>query len=138
MFERDSNSAIPRVDRAPWAGAIVLFVATLSIVFGKGIGPPLSRDVLFFELQATDVGGQMQIRWNGRADNVARAEHAFFEVADGKQRTRFPVSRGVLDSGAIEYTRKSNDVAATLILYKDGREIERRTVQSVSAPAITP
>ena len=131
---QDFISIVPRANRVPWVGAIVLLVATLSILFGKGIIPPLSGVLVPFEIQATDVGGQMHIRWNGRADDVARAENAIFEVADGKKEYRFPVSRGVLSSGALEYVRRSDDVAATLILYKDGRETERRTVRSVSAP----
>jgi hypothetical protein len=134
MYEQHSITVVPRADRVPWAGAIVLLVATIAIFFGKGMVPALSGIVVPFELQATDVGGQMHIRWNARADDVGRAEHAVFEVADGKQQYRFPVSRAVLSLGAIEYTRKSDDVAATLVLYKDGRETERRTVRSVSAP----
>ena len=132
--KQDSISVVPRADRVPWVGAIVLVVATLSILFGKGMVSPLSGTLVPFEIQATDVGGQMHIRWNARADDVARAEHAVFEVADGKKEYRFPVSRGVLSSGAMEYIRRSDDVAATLVLYKDGRETERRTVRSVSAP----
>lgn len=133
VFEQDSISVAPRADRVAWVGAVVLLVATLFILFGKGMFPSLSGTVVPFELQATDVGGQMHIRWNPRADDVARAEHAVFEVADGKKQYRFPVSRAVLASGTMEYTRKSDDVAATLVLYKDGRETERRTVRSVSA-----
>ena len=134
VYGQDSISVVPRADRVPWAGAIVLLVATLSILFGKGMVPPLPNTLVPFEIQATDVGGQMHIRWNARADDIARAEHAVFEVADGKKEYRFPVSRGVLSSGAMEYIRRSDDVAATLVLYKDGRETERRTVRSVSAP----
>ncbi len=132
--KQDSISVVPRADRVPWVGAIVLLVATLSILFGKGMVPPLSGTLVPFEIQATDVGGQMHIRWNGRADDVALAEHGVLEVADGKKEYHFPVSRGVLSSGAMEYIRRSDDVAATLVLYKDGRETERRTVRSVSAP----
>ena len=134
VYGQDSISVAPRADRVPWVGAIVLLVATLSILFGKGLVPPLSGPVVPFEIQATDVGGQMHIRWNARADDVARAENAALEVADGKKEYRFPVSRGVLSSGAIEYIRKADDVAATLVLYKDGRETGRRTVRSVSVP----
>ena len=134
VYGKDFIPVVPRADRVPWAGAIVLLVATLSILFGKGMVSPLSGILVPFEIQATDVGGQMHIRWNARADDVARAEHAVFEVAEGKNEYRFPVSRGVLSSGALEYVRRSDDVAATLVLYKAGRETERRTVRSVSAP----
>ena len=132
--KQDSIFVVPRADRVPWVGAIVLLMATLSILFGKGMVSPVSGTLIPFEIHATDVGGQMHIRWNGRADDVARAENAIFEVADGKEQYRFPVSRGALSSGALEYVRGSDDVAATLVLYKDGRETERRTVRSVSAP----
>lgn len=134
VYEQDLISVVPRTDRVPWVGAIVLLVATLSILFGRGLVPPLSGTVVPFEIQATDVGGQMHIRWNARADDIALAEHAVFEVADGKKEYRFPVSRAVLALGAMEYTRNSDDIAATLVLYRDGRETERRTVRSVSAP----
>ncbi len=133
MFEQIPNSGISRSDRAPWAGAVVLLAATLSMVFGRGIVAPASGIVVPFELMATDVEGQMHIHWNGKADGVAQAERGEFEVGDGNKQARFPVSRGVLASGAIEYTRRTDDVAATLVLYKDGRETERRTVRSVSA-----
>ena len=135
VFEQDSISVAPRADRA-CVGRRCRVVGgnAIHFIWQRGMLPSLSGTVVPFELQATDVGGQMHIRWNPRADDVARAEHAVFEVADGKKQYRFPVSRAVLASGTMEYTRKSDDVAATLVLYKDGRETERRTVRSVSAP----
>ena len=133
MKEDNFISSTSNVDRAPWAGAAVLFIVTLSMMFGRGFIAPGSGTVVPFELLATDVGGQMHIHWNGMADDVSQAEHAVFEVGDGNKQDRFSVSRSVLASGTIEYTRKSDDVAATLVLFKDGRETERRTVRSVSA-----
>ena len=133
MKEDNFISSTSNVDTAPWAGAAVLFIATLSMMFGRGFIAPGSGTVVPFELLATDVGGQMHIHWNGMADDVSQAEHAVFEVGDGNKQDRFSVSRSVLASGTIEYTRKSDDVAATLVLFKDGRETERRTVRSVSA-----
>ena len=132
--KHDSISGVTHADRVPWAGAVILLLATLSIVFGNGMIIPNSAAAVPFELLATDNGGQMHIRWNARADDVAQAQQAVFEVGDGEKQDRFSVSRSVLASGAIEYTRRSDDVAATLVLYKDGRETERRTVRSVSAP----
>ena len=135
MKNDSPTSSVSRVDRAPWAGAAVLLIATLSVMFGRGYLAPDSGAVVPFELLATDVGGQMRIHWNGLADDVSQAEHAVLEVGDGNKQDRFSVSRSVLASGTIEYTRKSDDVAATLVLFKDGRETERRTVRSVSAPS---
>ena len=112
----------------------MLLAATLFLVLGKGLITPRPGLAVPFELLATDVGGQMHIRWNGQADGVAQAEGAVFEVGAENWKDRFPVSRGMLASGAIDYTRKADDVAVTLVLYKDGRETERRIVRSVSAP----
>ena len=134
VYEQDSISVVPRANRVPWIGAIVLFVATVSIFYVRGMGLAVSGAGVPFELQATDAGGQMLIHWDGRADNVAHADYAVFEVADGANQYHFPISRGVLATGAIEYIRKSDDVAATLVLFKRGLETERRTVRSVSAP----
>ena len=134
VYEQHSTSEKPRADRVPWVGAIVLFVATVSIFYVRGMGPAVSGAGVPFELQATDAGGQMRIHWDGRADNVAHADYAVFEVTDGEKQYHFPVSRGVLATGTIDYIRKSDDIAATLVLFKRGLETERRTVRSVSAP----
>jgi hypothetical protein len=125
-----------RSDKIPWAGVLVLLAATLFVFFGKSAVPALfGTAAIPFELQATDVGGQMRIRWNGQADDVAHAESATLEIADGKQQYLYPVSRDVLASGALDYTRRTDDVVASLVLHRNGRESERRIVRSISAPS---
>jgi hypothetical protein len=123
-----------RSDKIPWAGVVVLVTATLLLFFGKAAILMLFGPTVPFELQASDVGGQLHIRWNGQADDIVRAESAILEVTDGKQQYQYPVSTGVLASGTLDYTRKTDDVAATLVLFKNGHETERRIVRSISAP----
>jgi hypothetical protein len=124
-----------RSDKIPWAGVLVLLGATIFVFFGKSALPALfGTAAIPFELQATDIGGQMRIRWNAQADDVARAESATLEIADGKQQYLYPVSRDVLASGALDYTRRTDDLVASLVLHRNGRESERRIVRSISAP----
>jgi hypothetical protein len=125
-----------RSDKIPWVGVLVLLAATLFVFFGKSAVPALfGTAAIPFELQATDVGGQMRIRWNGQADDVAHAESATLEIADGNQQYLYPVSRDVLATGALDYSRRTDDLVASLVLHRNGRESERRIVRSVSAPS---
>ncbi len=123
-----------RSDKIPWAGVTILFIATLLLLFGKSAIPALSGTVIPFELQSTDVGGQMRIRWNRNSDEVVQADSASLEVVDGTSQNRFPLSRATLLSGALDYSRQSGDAIATLILYKNGQESTRRIVRSIGAP----
>ena len=123
-----------RSDKVPWAGVVILLVAILLMFFGRALVPVLFGPSVPFELQASDASGQMHIRWNAQADGVVRADRAVLEVKDGKQDLQYPVSRTMLANGGLDYTRKTDDVVASLVLYKDGREIERRIVRSISAP----
>jgi hypothetical protein len=121
-------------DKIPWAGALLLSIGILLMFFGKTLVPTLFGTAVPFELSATDVKGQMHIRWNGQADDVTKAENAILEVTDGKQQYIYPVSHEVLESGTLDYTRRTDDVVATLVLHKNGHETERRIVRSISAP----
>jgi hypothetical protein len=124
-----------RSDKIPWAGAAVLLAAILLVFFGKSAMPALFGTPVPFELQATDVNGQMKIRWNGQADAVTNAETASLEIKDGGQEYQYPVSRDVLAAGALDYTRRTGDVVASLVLQKGGRETERRLIRSISPPS---
>ena len=131
-------AAVNEHNSIPWAGVVLLLLATLYVLFGSALVPAASNVSASFELQATDIHGQMHIHWNSRAFDVTQAESAVFEVKDGEALYQFPVSARVLATGAIEYLRTSDDVAATLILFKDGKELGRRTVRSVSLKSFLP
>jgi hypothetical protein len=118
----------------PWSGAVCLLVAAALVLFGTNwisLGLNLKAAVPF-DVRASDVNGTLRIRWNAHADDVSHAQVAVLEVLDGEERYQYPVSSAVLATGALDYIRKSDDVTAVLILYKNGQEIGRRIVRSIS------
>jgi hypothetical protein len=116
----------------PWTGAVCLLVAAALVVFGTNWIPHGLKTPVPFDVRASDVNGTLRIRWNARADEVAHAQAAVLEVLDGEERYQYPVSSSVLATGALDYIRKSEDVTAVLILYKNGQETGRRIVRSIS------
>lgn len=118
----------------PWAGAVLLTLATFFLIFGGSQLKIAAPNSIPFELRANETAGQMEIHWDVKSDEVTRAQSAVFEVKDGDSLYRFPLSPRVLAAGSVEYVRKSDDVAATLILLKDDQELARRTVRSVGGP----
>src|SRR4051794_25459078 len=124
-----------RSDKVPWAGVVILLIATVGLFFAKSVVPAIIGPKIPFELQASDVAGKMHIQWNGAADMVAKADSATLVIRDGKKDYSYPVTRDVLANGSLDYSRRTDEVEATLVLTKDGREIERRIVRSISAPA---
>lgn len=122
-----------RWDRLPWTGAVILFAASLALLFGNSAIATGFATSVPFEVQASDVAGNMRIRWNAHAGDITHAEAAMLDVVDGDQTYRYPVSSAVLANGALDYIRKSDDVMASLVLYKNGQETGRRIVRSIGA-----
>jgi hypothetical protein len=116
----------------PWVGASCLLVAAVLVLLGTNWVPLGLKTAVPFDVRASDVNGTLRIRWNAHADEVAHAQVAVLEVLDGEERYQYPVSSAVLATGALDYIRKSEDVTAVLILYKNGQEIGRRIVRSIS------
>ena len=71
-------------------------------------------------LTATDVQGQLQIRWDRTAPGVLHGQKAVLEINDGAAKSAVPLDRDRLRAGNFNYARRSERVDVRLTIDDGG------------------
>jgi len=131
MVRRQENERgwLPGTLQTPWIWATLLALLTVSILFCRPAGTPAESNSI--SLTATDQSGKMQVSWDNHNPTVRSAETGMLDVVDGGELTHYRVATSVLQSGKLEYLRKSDDVLLKLIVYRDGRPELQPMLRSV-------
>jgi proteasome lid subunit RPN8/RPN11 len=87
-------------------------------------------------LNATDLDGQLQIRWDGASPAVRQASGGALVIADGPMPLIIPLDPAHLQSGSLTYGRKGDRVDVTLtVSLGGGRDVREATAFAGSAPS---
>jgi len=131
--------------RGLWA----LLIITVALTVGAGfhtraqwaprltavIWPPPPPTPMPLGLNAIDVAGQLQIRWNGGAPAIRNAVDALLVIVDGPAPESIPLDAAHLVAGVFTYQRRTGKVDVTLsVRQPDGREVREATTFLGSLP----
>jgi proteasome lid subunit RPN8/RPN11 len=85
-------------------------------------------------LRAYDQGGQLRVEWDRAAAPVREARGGGLEIIDGGTKTEIPLDREHLDSGGINYARRTADVDVRLKVIGPGGDSVQEVTRFVGPP----
>lgn len=120
---------LPSFDLPPPRRRAVLPWLAVALVMGAAGWAAVTRDYWMpagpdLSLSASDVDGQMSIRWDPRAPAIRRASGGAILISDGTATFVAPLGPGELRSGEFHHTRTSERVRVRLLVTWDGRRTE--------------
>jgi hypothetical protein len=72
------------------------------------------------------------VDWNPNHPAVQQADRAVLRVRDGQSTYEYPVERGILQRGGLDYLRKSGDVSLNLLFFRGGQAQGQAAVRAFS------
>jgi hypothetical protein len=94
-----------------------------------------------FVVHAAEVNGRVRVDWNPADVRDFKADAGVLRVQDGEMTHEYPIDRRTLETGGLDYLRKSDDVLLSLTLMGEGKprtQVMVRTVISTPPPVSEP
>ena len=128
--EPDYSSPMVRAEPFLWKLTVVFLIGIGALIYFRPFeksDSPADRPLV---LRASDEDSRLRLRWDPALRSIREAESAKIEVLDGGAKFEYPLVRDSLLTGSFDYARRSEDVVATLRLYRQGSESKFAVVRS--------
>ena len=116
-----------------WAAGVAVLTAVAAVYFAPRLfRAPVVRPAL--GLRVVDSGGRLQISWRRDILPATEAQHASLRIVDGGENVSVPFDADLLEQGALEYPRRSDNVEVQLRIERPGGGDQEESVHFLGTP----